>query len=113
MGLIDVPGWEDVTDPKQLPTAPTAALKAAEARCYNDIAQAIRRNFPGIKITGPMVAERVNALMRMEETLRRSDCETCYISVSCHKHTGVVRINCPMWRPNKQRRPAHGMREMW
>jgi hypothetical protein len=80
-------------------------LRQTEADCYNDIAAAIRKHFPYIKITGAQVAGRVNELLRAEEKLQAGDCgpgctnyPTCVHNQGRH---GVVRINCPLWRPKK------------
>ena len=81
-----------------------AVLRATEADCYNDIAAAIRSHFPYVEITGPQVAARVNELLLAEERLRTSDCISCDHARTCpHKHGahGIVRINCPLWRPKR------------
>lgn len=76
-------------------------LRQAEAECYNDIAAAIRNHFPGIEITGPQVAGRVNELLRAEERLNTSDCNNCGSVEFCRyrRIQTITRINCPLWRP--------------
>lgn len=80
---------------------PREVLRQTEADCYNDIAAAIRDHFPGIEITGPQVAGRVNELLRAEERLNTSDCNSCGSAGFCgyRRKLTITRINCPLWRP--------------
>ena len=80
------------------------ALRQREALCYNDLAAVIRNHFPGIEITGPQVAGRVNELLRAEEKLQGGDCPSCKVERYCqynHGRHGVVRVNCPLWQPKR------------
>lgn len=47
-------------------------------------------------------ADELQALLAKVKQERRSDCETCGKYPTCYHNQGrhgVVRINCPLWRP--------------
>lgn len=86
----------------------TSAIVAAEIRkrddaCFEEIAAVLRKYFPDDEYTGPFLRDRLNKLLAAEQRLLQSDCApTCAEYPRCHHNQGrhgVVRINCPLWRP--------------
>lgn len=85
----------------------TSAIVAESVRkrddaCFEEIAAVYLRYFPGAECTGPILRDRLTQLLKAEQRLRQSDCPTCGKYQTCHHNHGahgVVRINCPLWRP--------------
>lgn len=78
-------------------------IRKRDAACYEEMAAVMRKYFPDIVCTGPILRDRLNKLLAAEQRLLQSDCApTCAEYPRCHHNQGrhgVVRINCPLWRP--------------
>lgn len=77
-------------------------IKKRDAACCEELAEVIKKHFPELNCTGRILQTRLNEMMAAERRLRESDCKTCGKYPTCyHNHGahGVVRINCPLWRP--------------
>lgn len=80
-------------------------VREKETACYEEFAAVIRKHFPGINCTGAHVAARFKKLLAVEAMMQEGDCGPgCANYPRCihnHGRHGVVRINCPLWRPKK------------
>lgn len=77
-------------------------IKQRDAACCEELATVINIHFPELNCTGRILQDCLNKMVEAERRLRESDCKTCGKYPTCyHNHGahGVVRINCPLWRP--------------
>lgn len=77
-------------------------MKQRDAACFDDLATVINVHFPELTCTGRILQAWLNELTAAERRLRESDCPSCGQYPTCHHNHGrhgVVRINCPLWRP--------------
>ena len=77
-------------------------IKKRDDACYEEMAQVVRKHFPDTVCTGYILRDRLTKLVEAERRLKESDCPSCGQYPRCHHNQGahgVVRINCPLWRP--------------
>jgi hypothetical protein len=78
-------------------------MKKRESDCYEELAQVLVKYFPDMECDGRILRDRLNTLLAAEKRLHHGDCNrgcanypTCVHNLGRH---GIVRINCPLWRP--------------
>lgn len=79
-------------------------MKKRDAACCEELAQVIKKHFPELECTGRILLSRLKEMTAAEQRLRESDCPSCGQYPTCHHNHGahgVVRINCPLWRPKR------------
>lgn len=77
-------------------------IRKRDDACFEELAAVYHKYFPDAVCSGPILRNRLNELLAAERRLRESDCPTCCQYPTCHHNHGthgVVRINCPLWRP--------------
>lgn len=77
-------------------------IQKRDDACFEELAAVYHKYFPDAECSGTILRHRLNELLAAEQRLRESDCPTCGQYPTCyHNHGahGVVRINCPLWRP--------------
>lgn len=77
-------------------------IRKRDEACSEEMAAVYRKYFPDAVCTGRILRARLSEMLAAEQRLRESDCKTCGKYPTCHHNHGrhgVVRINCPLWRP--------------
>lgn len=78
------------------------SIRKRDEACAEEMAAVYLKYFPDAVCSGRILRNRLSELLAAEQRLRESDCPTCGKYPTCyHNHGahGVVRINCPLWRP--------------
>lgn len=80
-------------------------IRKRDDACADEMAAVYLRYFPDANCTGRILQDRLRKLQEAERRLQQSDCGPgCARYPTCeynHGRHGIVRINCPLWRPGK------------
>lgn len=77
-------------------------IRKRDDACFEELAAVYCKYFPDAECSGSILRTRLNQLLAAEQRLQESDCPTCGQYPTCYHNQGahgVVRINCPLWRP--------------